>query len=555
MNISLSSTSYILPENSCWSLLKKKNKIYFAEYNNLYSSDSKVKNVNCEIINLFLKDLIDYYLTDSKEIRKCFSKIKIILNLINKKIINNQKCNFIVSFSSYDYSNYINTSKKQFYIKNIENYFYEELYKLSNKHNNLFILNLDDVFSKKGFDICFDKRNYFLLRCHLSLEGLKIYINSLENLIYRIFNYRKKVLLLDCDNTLWGGIIGEEKQKNIKLGQDGLGQAFQEFQKAAKKIKNSGIILGIVSKNNEEDVLNFFEKNKFMILKKKDITVFKVNWLDKSDNIKKISKELLIGLDSFVFWDDNPIERNKVKTKLKDVTVIEPDNDVSYWAKQLLEYNGFSNFLLTKEDKTKTNSYRIRSEFVRDKDTFKNEVDYLKTIKLKAKLIKFNKHNINRASQMCEKTNQFNFSTKRYGVNDLTKINKSHICFLVDLKDIYGDHGIVGLIIVKKFKKFLYVNTFLMSCRVMGRYLENWILDQIQKIGKKNNINKIIFEHIENSKNKNLISDFIKKNNLSFLGKKNRCQFLKDFSFSEFNKKSKFYELDTKKKVKNISIY
>ena len=158
MNIRLSSTSYILPENSSWNLLRKKNKIYFADYNNLYLSDSKAKNVHCEIINLFLKDFVDYYLTDSREIKKCFSKTKIILSLINKKIINNKKCNFIVSFSSYDYTNYINISKKQFYVKELENYFYAELYKLSSKHNNLFILNSDDVFSKQGFDNCFDKR-------------------------------------------------------------------------------------------------------------------------------------------------------------------------------------------------------------------------------------------------------------------------------------------------------------------------------------------------------------------------------------------------------------
>ena len=180
---------------------------------------------------------------------------------------------------------------------------------------------------------------------------------------------------------------------------------------------------------------------------------------------------------------------------------------MSYWAKQLLEYNGFSNFLLTKEDKTKTNSYRIRSEFVRDKDTFKNEVDYLKTIKLKAKLIKFNKHNINRASQMCEKTNQFNLTTKRYTEADIRNLladdTKEIFCF--NLSDRFGNYGYTGLAIVAYSMidniSTAKLDSFLMSCRVIGRTVEQQFFYEIVKVLKKENVTNMIAHYYATPKN------------------------------------------------------
>ena len=193
-----------------------------------------------------------------------------------------------------------------------------------------------------------------------------------------------------------------------------------------------------------------------MVLNKKDICSFKINWQDKSQNIKELSKEIDLNMDSFVFWDDNPIEREKIKIQCKDVDVIEPDIDVSNWAKQLLEYDGFSKFNITKTDIERTIQYKNRQEFISNKANYKNEIDYLKSIKIKPKLLKIKDGNLDRTVQMCQKTNQFNLSSKRYNHSQIKELNKNHICFLVELSDVYGNHGIVSFVCLKNIEKKIF---------------------------------------------------------------------------------------------------
>ena len=555
MKIEIKSTSYLLPSNTSWNSLKKNNKLIFSKYNNIFSNPKFNDKIQCEIFVLFLKDIIDYYKVLKNGIKDENKKIQLIIKLIKEKISIHKKKNFIISISSYYYLNHLNSSKNKPLEKEIEVFLYKELYNLSRKHANLYILNIDDLFSFHGLKNCFDERNYFLFRCRLSTLGLKLISDKLSELIFRINNTNKKVLLLDCDNTLWGGVIGEDGIEKIQLGQDGVGLAYMEFQKAIKKIQESGIILALVSKNNNDDVINVLEKHKSMILKKKDITAFKINWNEKSQNIRQLSKDLFLGLDSFVFWDDNPIERNKVRNEIGDVEVIEPKKDISYWSKQLLEYSGFSKFQITKEDYVKTKQYKSRGIFLEKKKSSKNEIAYLKKIKIKTKLISVENDNIGRASQLTEKTNQFNFNTKRYKIADIKRLKKNHLCFLVKLSDIYGDHGIVGFFILKKNKETLLVDLFLMSCRIMGRYLENWILNEIKKIAINNKKKNILFEFIPTKKNKELINNFIKSNNLKKINKKNIEKIEKQNLKLENKSKAEYYILNTKQKITNLEIY
>ncbi len=552
MKIEIKSTSYLLSDNASWNSLKKKNKLIFSEYNNIFSNPKSNDKVQCEILVLFLKDIIDYYKVLKNEIKNEKKKIQLIIKLIKEKISIYEKKNFIISVSSYYYLNHLNSSKNKPLEKEIEFFLYKELYNLSKKHANLYVLNIDDLFSLHGLKNCFDERNYSLFRCRLSTLGLKLLSNKLSELIFGINNANKKVLLLDCDNTLWGGVIGEDGIEKIQLGQDGLGLAYTEFQKAIKKIQESGIIIALVSKNNSSDVMNVLENHKSMILKKKDIAAFKINWKEKSDNIRQLSKDLFLGLESFVFWDDNPIERNKVRNEISDIEVIEPEKDISYWSKQLLEYSGFSKFQVTKEDYVKTKQYKSRGIFLEKKKSSKNEITYLKKIKIKTKLISVENDNMDRASQLTEKTNQFNFNTKRYKIADIKKLKKNHLCFLVKLSDIYGDHGIVSFFILKKDKEILIVDLFLMSCRIMGRYLENWILSEIKKIAITNKKKDILFEFIPTKKNKDLINIFIKLNNLKKITKKKIEE--KNLKL-ENRSKAEYYILNTKQKITNLEIY
>ena len=424
------------------------------------------------------------------------------------------------------------------------------MYKAIKNNNNIFYIDIDKFFSEKGFESCFDSRNLYHLRCPLSLNGLEIFISTINKVIQNINLPRKKVLLLDCDNTLWGGVLGEVGINNIKLGQDGVGQAYKDFQKAILKIKNLGIILVLLSKNNESDVKDVLKKHQDMILKIKDIATFKVNWKSKSLNISELSKELYLNPDSFVFWDDNPIEREIVKKNHSGVDVITPDRNVENWPKQLLEYNHFYKNKITKEDKDKTKQYQKRTIFLKEKNNFLNEQKYLKNINLKPNIIKLDSSNISRAEQMCHKVNQFNFTTKRY---DMTQLKNLDYCRLINLKDTYGDHGRVGMFGLKISKEFIFVDLFLLSCRILGRYLENWMYNEIKKIQKKLKKKRVIFEYIPNEKNI-VANDFIKKIKLKKITFKEMSK-LDHNKMLKLNKSSNYYETNKSYDNKIIEIY
>ena len=550
MNILIRSSSLLFPDFDIWKNIHRNAKFVFAEYSDFHSNKYYKKKVDNEILVIFLRDIIEN--TDVTSYQKIKDrKINKLIPLIENKLKKNKEINFIICVSNYENSNIVNNAKLENNSNKLKNFFLQKIYNLSKKYSNLYIVDMDTIFSEEGYKNCFDNRNYYSFRCRLSVFGQEILIKNLSKIFERIYNSNKKVLLLDCDNTLWGGVIAEDGIENLQIGQDGVGLAYQDFQKAIKKLQAKGIILVLVSKNNERDVKNVLENHKSMIIKNKDISAYKVNWSEKSKNIKKISEELFLGLDSFVFWDDNPIEREKVKLKLKDVDVIEPDKDIANWPTQLIEYNGFSKFSSSKEDLKKTAQYKMRSKFLNRKEDFKDEIDYLKKINIKPDIIKLNTGNINRAEQMCLKTNQFNFTTKRYKINDLKYLNKNSIVFLVNLKDDYGEHGIISLIIIKIIKKTLLVDTFLMSCRIMGRYLENWILNSIKKIALSKKCTNVFFEFTETQKNQ-IAKTFIKENDFKNVKLNESLKIRNIFNIS---KKSKIYEYDLKKKINFLKIY
>mgnify|MGYP001371310756 CR=1 FL=1 len=555
MKIALNSTSFLLPNNENWNHLKKDNDIIFSDYGNINNKANINDKIEAEITLFFLPDLFDYFQNDKIYHKSQLKKIENIIRLIKNKIKSTDK-NFIIAVSEYLYNNVINFSKNINFSNKIKFFFIDELYRLSKKYNNLFVVDLDIIFSEYGYKNCLDQRNYYMFRCRLSTFGIEIISKNLKDLTDRIKHANKKVLLVDCDNTLWGGVLGEDGIENIQIGQDGIGTVFSDFQRAIIKIKNSGILIVLVSKNERSDVEKVLKEHQSMILKKKDITTMKVNWNEKSTNIKQLSDDLSLGLNSFVFWDDNPIEREKVRAQLKDVEVIEPLTDVTSWPKQLLEYKGFSKFIISKEDGAKTKQYKIREKFEQDKHSSRDEINYLKSIKIKPTIIKIDKSTINRAVQMCRKTNQFNLRTKKYDANDIIKLNKKNINFLVKLKDSYGDHGIVSFISLKIVNnKFIFIDTFLMSCRILGRYLEFWILNEIKKIAVKRRIEHILTEYIPTKRNV-VAKNFILKNKFEAISKKEGPKyntFIKKLKKESIN--SEFYSLSTNKIIPNLEIY
>ena len=544
MNLLIRSTSFLLNDNLAWGKISN-NKISFSEYNDLFSN-FKNKIFDYEILLIFSKDLVDQFSLNQSLQKK---KINKVIDAIESKSKLNKNTKYLIFFSSY-YFNNISENLKSNLNSDYKRNFSDKIYKVIKNNNNIFYIDIDKFFSEKGFENCFDTRNLYHLRCPLSLSGLEIFISTIQKTIQNTTLPRKKVLLLDCDNTLWGGVLGEVGINNIKLGQDGIGQAFKDFQKAILKIKNLGIILVLLSKNNENDVKDVLKKHQDMILKIKDIAKFKVNWKSKSLNISELSKELYLNPDSFVFWDDNPIEREIVKKNHKSIDVITPDKNVENWPKQILEYNHFYKNKITKEDKDKTKQYQKRAIFLEEKNNFLNEQNYLKSINLKPKIIKLDSSNISRAEQMCQKVNQFNFTTRRY---DLYQLKNLDYCRLIDLKDTYGDHGRVGMFGLKILKDFIFVDLFLLSCRILGRYLENWMYNEIKKIQKKLKKKRVIFEYVPTKKNI-VTNEFIKKIKLKKIIFKEMSKLNND-KVLKLNKSSCYYEINNSYDNKIIEIY
>tara|TARA_Y100000389_G_scaffold205040_1_gene262337 strand:+ start:1587 stop:3233 length:1647 start_codon:yes stop_codon:yes gene_type:complete len=545
MNIIIRSTSFLLEGNPAWDKLSKNTKINFSAYNDLFSNTKK-KIFDFEILLIFSRDILDQLSINQKSQE---SKLSKIIKGIESKAKLNKKTKYLIFFSSY-YFNNLSENIKLNLSNNFKKIISDKMYECVKKNENIYYIDIDNFFSEIGFNTCFDSRNFYHLRCPLSLNGLEVFINTIKNTIKNITSPKKKVLLLDCDNTLWGGVLGEVGMSNLILGQDGEGQAFKDFQRAIKKIKNLGIILVLLSKNNENDVRNVLRNHQDMIIKESDIAAFKVNWKSKSHNISELSNELYLNTDSFVFWDDNPIEREIVKKIHKKVDVIDPDKNIENWPKQLLEYKNFYKNKITKEDKTKTIQYQKRTRFLEEKNNSINEKNYLKSINLTPQIINLNKSNYLRAEQMCGKINQFNFTSKRYDVNQLKKLD---YCKLINLKDVYGDHGRVGLIGLKIFKDFMFVDLFLLSCRILGRYLENWIYQEILKIQKKLKKPKIIFEFIPTEKNV-VAQNFIKNIKLKKISL-NNLKKLESLNNFQIEKKSIYYETNKSFKNQIIDIY
>lgn len=509
--ISISSTSYLIPNHYAWNeKFSFTNKLDFKFVNNFTQGFYNSPKENTLFTAIFINDLIDenknYKNKDLKKINDS------LINLVKFRLRNSSSplILFLINQRGENIFDYLST--KNMIDENFEN-LYDKLLFLSKKHSNFILLNFNSIFENSNKNI-FDKRNWYLANCRLSSYGHELIATSLKKILTKFVTTPKKVLVLDCDNTLWGGIVGEDGIDNILLGQDGIGKAYVDFQRKIKKLSQQGVLLCISSKNNTKDVMEVFNNHKQMQISKNDLVSIKVNWKEKYLNIKEIAKDLNLSLDSIVFWDDNPLERNKVKKFLPEVYVVEPDQNIINWPTQIENFELFSKIKITKEDKNKIKQYKIRSKFIDEKKIATDEIKYLKSIKLEPKVINLNKDNIARASQMTQKTNQFNLRTKRYSMNDILQLNKKEYTEikLISLKDLYGDHGIIGLMILKKIDKYsVFIDTFLISCRVFGRYLETWMLYEIKKICKKKGINKIYGEHIVTDKNKIICKDFFKK--------------------------------------------
>jgi FkbH-like protein len=313
----------------------------------------------------------------------------------------------------------------------------------------------------------------------------------------------KKCVILDLDNTLWGGIIGDDGMENIQIGELGIGKAFTNLQMWLKQLKQRGIILAVCSKNDETIVREPFEKHPDMILKLSDIAVFVANWDNKVQNINYIQSILNIGFDSMVFLDDNPFERNMVKTHIPYITVPDLPEDPSEYLTYLRSCNLFETASFTPEDEQRTQQYQEEAQRAVVQKQCINEDEFLLSLNMHSVVKPFDKFSIPRVSQLTQRSNQFNLRTIRYTEEEISAIADSdeHITLDFTLEDKYGDYGLISIIILKKQSDALFIDTWIMSCRVLKRGMEKFVLNQIAQQASKIGVKKIIGEYLPTAKN------------------------------------------------------
>lgn len=378
--------------------------------------------------------------------------------------------------------------------------------------SDVFIWDFNHFLLRKGYDSVYDPKMWYLSKNPFKFSAYPEIVNDLCRYLISAIGKVKKCIVLDLDNTLWGGIVGEDGFDGIALGGDYPGNCYREFQKELLKIYHRGILLAINSKNNEDDAFEVIDKHPGMILRRKHFAAIRINWKDKATNLIELAQELNIGIDSMIFIDDNPRECELVRQKFPECTVRELPKTVYNYPKIIQLLNEIENIRLTEEDKKKGEMYQAQTKRRNLRKSVSNLEDYLKSLEIEVLVESANNFSISRIAQLTQKTNQMNLTTRRYTESDIRSFMKtnSSLVYYVSAKDKLGDNGIIGVIILKINGKECLIDTFLLSCRVIGLTIEQSMLAFIQEKARERGCDILRGEYIPNKKNK-LVADFYEK--------------------------------------------
>jgi len=400
------------------------------------------------------------------------------------------------------FGNYANKTESSFLFQLRKLNF--ELMMYATKNANFYLCDLSTIQNNIGKANFFQTSVYINTEMVISIGALPDVASRTIDLINAINGKFKKCIILDLDNTIWGGIIGDDGIENIQIGSLGIGKAFSEFQYWVKKLKNRGIIIAVCSKNTESVAKEPFEKHPDMVLHLEDIAVFIANWDNKVDNIRQIKSILNIGFDSLVFLDDNPFERNIVKESIPEICVPELPEDPADYLEYLYSLNLFETVSFSSEDAERTKLYQIEAQRNIVQQKFSNEDDFLKSLNMFSLVEPFNKFNTPRVAQLSQRSNQFNLRTVRYTDADIERLAKSknHFTFTFTLEDKFGDNGLICVIILQEENnQTLFIDTWFMSCRILKRGMENFVLNTIANYAKENGFIYLKGEYIRTAKN------------------------------------------------------
>lgn len=381
------------------------------------------------------------------------------------------RCNRIRTFTEYNNRYTLEYSWCQF------------INDLMSNTNNVYLFDLADTIAEIGIRQFYSDKFWYLSNMPYSKEGLDCLLFEIERLLNTLFSERRKIIVLDLDNTLWGGVIGEDGLEGIELSNHKEGQRYYDFQRQLFEMKKRGLLLGLNSKNNYDDAMIAIQNHPYMILRDDDFAVKRINWNDKTDNMLEMIQEVNLSESSFIFIDDNPVERELIKMVCPDVLVPDFPLDTT----ELLQF-GESIWLdycrplrTVEEDLLKTKMYQnqtIRKQLL---NRVLNINDYYTQLQMELDIHRMKEYEINRVVQLLNKTNQFNLTTKRYTRTDILQFfaSQSKEIYVVYCSDKYGESGLIGVIILELFEASAFIDTFVLSCRVMNRRIEDAFINEI----------------------------------------------------------------------------
>lgn len=514
--------------------------VRFGDYDNIVQDSHKYKDTNAVIIFWELCNIIDglqykIELINSDQLDEILEKAKSEIDLVLKNL---DKTSLVIfnTFTSLSFS-FSDIKKNRLDELAVQlNIYLEEKIPV-----NVKLVDIDKVIASIGISNSLDLRYYYSSKALYTVEFFKAYAKIIKPFIMSANGKARKALIFDCDNTLWKGILGEDGFDNIEMSaatKDGA--IFAEIQSIALALNKQGILIGLCSKNNPGDVDEVIESHAHMQLRSKYITINKSKWSDKVTNLTEIAEELNIGLDSLVFVDDSSFEVNLIREQLPEIAVLQVPERLYEYPKMLRENSGlFYNLSFSAEDSRKIEMYE--QQVIREtvKKEFNDIEDYLTSLELKMTIYMNDKSIIPRMSQMSQKTNQFNLTTKRYTESDIRNFidDPNSDVYAFSIADKFGDSGVTGLSIVTTNGNTTTaeIDTLLISCRIIGRNIEYVFMDYIIGKMEEKKIKILNSKYIKTQKN-DQVKDFYDKCSFELI---NKNDLEKDYSLYLKNYKSK----------------
>ncbi len=366
------------------------------------------------------------------------------------------------------------------------------------------LLDVASLAETVGLTAWHDAPQWLLAKIPFSMDCVPLFADHVGRIIASLRGKMRKCLVLDLDNTVWGGVVGDDGVDGIEIGNgSATGEAHLELQRSALALRQRGIVLAVSSKNNDDIARKPFREHPDMLLREDHIAVFQANWQDKASNLVAIAKTLNIGLDALVFLDDNPAERSLVRQTLPMVAVPELPNDPAFFPQRLLQAGYFEALAFSEEDRLRASQYQANSVRAALEQTSADLPTYLKSLQMRIHFAPFDAIGRARISQLINKSNQFNLTTRRYSEVDVEAMQNDPALFTlqVRLTDKFGDNGMISVIICRPFDGNWEIDTWLMSCRVLKRNVEMAVLNEIMDAAQARGIQKVFGIYIPTEKN------------------------------------------------------